>query len=71
MHVFLKQLTFTYDDEGVEIKTTRRVPVSRCPESFYKTDYEKKFYKSNKGSDLNCVNDDSIYLEGTRDSKVL
>ena len=69
MHVNLKQITFTYD-KGVENKTVKVVPVTACGESFYKSEYEKEFFNTYKNNNLQCAQDDSVYLQGTRDSRV-
>ena len=72
MYVFLNQISFSYDQDGKnEQKHVKTVQVKQCPESFYKTEYEKKWYDLNKNNPLHCVDDDSIYLQGTRDSRVV
>ena len=73
MHASLKQYTIKYDDKGIESTTVKKAKLVECPESFFKTDYEKKFYKTYKDKALHCVDPNSeinFYLQGTRDSKV-
>ena len=73
MRAFLKQYTLKYDAKGIETTTIAKAQVVQCPKSFFKTDYEKKFYETYKDTALHCVDpasDIQFYLQGTRDSKV-
>ena len=71
IRINLLQVTKKYDSAGKETKTVISRPVGPCPEEFYKTEYEKQFYTAfGKGGNLLCSPDDSVYLQGTRDSKV-
>ena len=71
MHINLKQITKTYDKDGVETVTATKVPVELCKDSFFVNEYEKKFYKTFQNSNLLCADTDEIFLRGTRDSKVM
>ena len=65
-------MKFTYDDSvGNFIVTSKTHRVGNCPESFYNTEYEKKFYNVFKDAGLLCVDDKEFYVQGTRDSRVL
>ena len=71
IRINLLQVTKTYDSAGKETKKVKSSPVGQCPESFYITEYEKMFYNAfGKGGNLLCSTDESVYLQGTRDSKV-
>ena len=61
MHVSLKQISFSYDENKKETKNVKKVPVGICSEKFFKTDYEKKFYNQYKGNDLLCCEDNDIF----------
>lgn len=69
LHVTLKQISFNYSS-GEEVKTVKNAKVGKCEESFFKTDYEKKFYQKNKNNNLHCCMDNEVYAQGTRDSAV-
>ena len=62
IRINLKMITKTYDESGKESIAVKKSRVGPCPESFFKSDYEKKFYKTFKGNHLLCVDDDTIYL---------
>ena len=40
MHVNLKQITFSYDEQGNEHKNITKVPVEPCKKDFFKSKYE-------------------------------
>lgn len=70
MHATLKQIINTYDEDGKENTQINKFPVQICSEKFFITEYEKKFYKRYKDDKLHCSEDPSVYLQGTRDSRV-
>ena len=67
----MKQISFSYDGpDKTEKKSVKTVPVNICSAEYFKTDYEKMFYDLNKNNHLLCVEDPSIFIQGTRDSRV-
>ena len=62
MHVNLKQISFSYDKQGNEHKNVIKVPVEPCKPDFFKTKYEQRFWDTYKDSNLNCVDDNKIFI---------
>ena len=70
IHVNLKQISFSYDKDGKEKKDVKSVPVEICSKEFFQSKYDLKFWALNSENHLLCVEDESIFLQGTRDSRV-
>ena len=69
IHVRVRHITKTYDEEGNMNITNKYYPLKKCSEEFMnKTEFERKFYEQNKGSNSYCMDDPEIMLRGTRDS---
>ena len=56
----MTQVIYTYDYD-IEKREEKTFKIVKCPESYFKTEYEKKFYRE-YGSELLCVPDDGIYI---------
>ena len=67
----MKQISLSYDGpDKTEKKTVRTIAVEICSADYFKSPYEKIFYNLNKGNHLLCVEDPSIFVQGTRDSRI-
>ena len=43
--------------------------MGECPGTFFTSPYQSKFFNAFKGESFMCVENDELYLQGTRDSK--
>ena len=68
IHVQVNNIVKTYDSNSVMTKTINKYNLTRCSENFFtKTDFEEEFYHHSDSMDY-CMENDEVYLEGTRDS---
>ena len=71
MKITLRNVKFSYTGPNkVEKKTVDSVPVELCSDNYFENEYEKNFLTLNRGSNLLCAESDTVYLQGTRDSRL-
>ena len=71
IHITLRNKIVTYDEIGNENKTEQTYRLKPCSIYSFKTEYGKDFFKRNAQDKMHCIDDEDLFLQGTRDFQVL
>ena len=71
IHVTLRNKIVTYDELGNERTTNQKYLLKPCTDDNFKTEYGKQFFKRNQKDMLHCIDEETVFLQGTRDFQVL
>ena len=71
IHITLRNKVVTYDEIGNEKKTEYKYRLKPCSIYNFKTEYGKQFFERNARDMMHCIDDENVFLQGTRDFQVL